>query len=202
MTFFENEFPELVQEPESDPSSLDFSNDPFEVGAEEEMSSPGPKIIKVIGRRHPTLIRSEISQVNILPYHRQPVALLTHTNDSNSFNKALKSPDSEFSIAAVKRELSSIIKLNVWEVIQIKEEYKLIGTMWVLKSKEELTMISQSTKHAYVHRYFYKFKGYTKPKKAALTGRLSSLRELISFSASRSLKSEADIKSEFLNARI
>ncbi|MBW0486827.1 hypothetical protein O181_026542 [Austropuccinia psidii MF-1] len=36
VTFFENEFPGLVQEPESDPSSLHFSNDPFEVNEDEE----------------------------------------------------------------------------------------------------------------------------------------------------------------------
>ncbi|MBW0565797.1 hypothetical protein O181_105512 [Austropuccinia psidii MF-1] len=230
VTFFKNHFPELVQEPESDPSPLHFSNDPFEVNysekfyefnvgenseeeenivqdrtvhADEETSAPPLKRIRVIRPRHPTLIRSDISHTNILPYHRRPVSLFTHTNDPNSFNKAVKSTNSEFCIAMVKRELNAMTKLNVWEVIPIKEEYKLIRTTWVLKAKRGINNEITEYKARLFAQGFLQTQGVDYTKRFALIGWLSSLRALISLSTSRNLKLEQlDIKSHFLSAKI
>ncbi|MBW0564240.1 hypothetical protein O181_103955 [Austropuccinia psidii MF-1] len=55
--------------------------------------SPPRKRIKVIGPRHPTLINSDISETNILPYPRHTTTHLTHSNP-RTFNKALKSEES------------------------------------------------------------------------------------------------------------
>ncbi|MBW0489466.1 hypothetical protein O181_029181 [Austropuccinia psidii MF-1] len=63
--------------------------------AEEETSAPEPKRSRVTGPRHPTLICSDISKENILPYCRRPAAHFTHTNDPKSFNQAVKSSDSK-----------------------------------------------------------------------------------------------------------
>ncbi|MBW0495663.1 hypothetical protein O181_035378 [Austropuccinia psidii MF-1] len=105
------------------------------VHVEEERSALAPKRIRVIGPRQPTLVHSDISQEKILPYGRQAVALLTKTKNTNSFNQEPKSTYSEFCISVEKRELNSTIKLNFWEVIPIKEEYTLITTKWVFKTK-------------------------------------------------------------------
>ncbi|MBW0489934.1 hypothetical protein O181_029649 [Austropuccinia psidii MF-1] len=135
----DEEFYELSEEenPEEDTMPEEEENivEDRTVYAEEERSAPAPKRIRVIDPRQPTLIHSDISQEKILPYGRQPVALLTKKNNPNFFNQALKSPDSEFWISVEKRELNSTIKLNFWEVIPIKEEYTLITTKWVFKTK-------------------------------------------------------------------
>ncbi|MBW0480759.1 hypothetical protein O181_020474 [Austropuccinia psidii MF-1] len=54
-----------------------------------EPEPPERKKIKIIGPRHPTLIHSDISKTNILPYSRRPATHLTHS-DPCTYNKDLK----------------------------------------------------------------------------------------------------------------
>ncbi|MBW0483823.1 hypothetical protein O181_023538 [Austropuccinia psidii MF-1] len=65
---------------------------------------PSVRQIKVIGPRHPTFINSDITEENILPYSRQPAALLTET-DPLTYNKEIKSNNCEYWRKAIKKEL-------------------------------------------------------------------------------------------------
>ncbi|MBW0475747.1 hypothetical protein O181_015462 [Austropuccinia psidii MF-1] len=158
---------------------------------------PAPKRIRVTGPRHPTLIYSDISEENILPYCRRLVSHFTHTNDPNSFNKAVRSSDSNFWIAAVQRELDAIKKLDVWDVIPIKEEHKLSETALVFKTKRGI----DSNITEYKARLCAQDADYTKNYCSNWTAQLTqSLDILCRF---KNLKFEQlDIKSRFLNAKI
>ncbi|MBW0462602.1 hypothetical protein O181_002317 [Austropuccinia psidii MF-1] len=90
------------------------------------LESPPRKRIKVIGPRHPTLINSDISETNILPYPRRPTTHLTHS-DPSTFKKALKSEESTMWMSAVTKELNNMKERDVWEGVPIKDNYKLIG---------------------------------------------------------------------------
>ncbi|MBW0540859.1 hypothetical protein O181_080574 [Austropuccinia psidii MF-1] len=157
--------------------------------------------IKVIGPRHPTLISSSILEEHILPYTRRPRALLTASNDPLSYKQALKSENAAQWIQATNKELETMNDLNVWEVVPITEKTRLIGTTWVYKTKRNERKEVLEYKARLCAQGFSQTPGIDFGKTFAPTGRLNSLRTLISFAASNNLKFEqVDIKSAFLNA--
>ncbi|MBW0491806.1 hypothetical protein O181_031521 [Austropuccinia psidii MF-1] len=103
---------------------------------EEPLQVPGR--IKVIGLWHPTLISSEIENQNILPFSRRPKVLLTTSDDTpQTFKNALNSPASDDWTKAINREFSSMNKLQVWDVVELKPSYKLVGTTWVFEITQD-----------------------------------------------------------------
>ncbi|MBW0586474.1 hypothetical protein O181_126189, partial [Austropuccinia psidii MF-1] len=230
VVFFENEFPTLKNSKESDVALLinswydsneeEFFNCQEEIAEEESSTSsdensssddgehsslesclpPSARRIKIIGPRHPTLINSEIQEENILPYSRRPTAFLSET-DPLTYNQAIKSKDHEHWLKAITKELQNMTDLNVWEEVGVKEDYKLIGTTWVFKTKRnEFNQIVEH-KACLCAQGFSQTQGKDYSKTFAPTGRLNSLRTLISYATASDLKFEQlDIKSAFLNA--
>ncbi|MBW0495927.1 hypothetical protein O181_035642 [Austropuccinia psidii MF-1] len=92
--------------------------------------------IKVIGPRHPTLLSGNINPNNILPYPRGAGALLKTLEDTPSTcNKAIPCPSKEVWLEAINKELSSMQKMKVWDVVKVDPTYKLVGKTWVFKTK-------------------------------------------------------------------
>ncbi|MBW0532418.1 hypothetical protein O181_072133 [Austropuccinia psidii MF-1] len=134
---------------------------------------------------------------NILPYPRRPKALMTSSNSGNpaSYRQAIRSDNSDQWLQAIRKELHTMSELNVWEIVPIPKHTKLIGTTWVFKTKQD------EHKARLCAQGFSQTHGVDFSKTFAPTGRLNSLRTLISFAASHNLKFEQlDIKSAFLNA--
>ncbi|MBW0535220.1 hypothetical protein O181_074935 [Austropuccinia psidii MF-1] len=91
--------------------------------------------------------------------------------------------------------------LNVWREIPIKKEYKLVGTTWVFKTKRDKNRQTLEHKARLCAQGFSQVQGGDYSKTFAPTGKLNSLRTLISLAASKNLSFEQlDIKSTFLNA--
>ncbi|MBW0469541.1 hypothetical protein O181_009256 [Austropuccinia psidii MF-1] len=143
---------------------------------------PEARRIKVVGPRHPTLINSNISVSNILPYSQRPVALLTK-KDPLTYNQALRSGSQKHWKEAIKKEIQSMLNLEVWEEVQIKDNYKLIGTTWVFKTKRNDS--NQITEH-----------------KARLCAQGFSQTQGRDYSKTGLKFEQLDIKSAFLNAPI
>ncbi|MBW0537046.1 hypothetical protein O181_076761 [Austropuccinia psidii MF-1] len=109
-------------------SSVEISSD--------NQDTAGPTTrINVIGPHHPTLISSDISKENILPYPTHLRALLTFPKVPLSYKQALKSENADLWIEATNREVGTMKDLDVWEVVPITTDIKLIGTTWVCKMK-------------------------------------------------------------------
>ncbi|MBW0509573.1 hypothetical protein O181_049288 [Austropuccinia psidii MF-1] len=161
-----------------------------------------PIRIKVIGPRHPTLVSSAINPDNILPYPRRAGALLTTLdNTPNTYSKAISGPPKEVWLEAINRELSSMEKLNVWDVVEIDPTYKLVGTTWVLKTKRDHLNKVVKHKARLCAQGFTQTPGVDFDKTYSPTGRLNSLRTLIAFLASNGLLfHQIDVKSAFINA--
>ncbi|MBW0558206.1 hypothetical protein O181_097921 [Austropuccinia psidii MF-1] len=190
---------ESTHEVIDDKTEVEERNMEDESNSDEDLS-PARKRIKVIGPRHPTLINSEIREENILPYPRRPVALNTQ-NDPLSYNQAVNSPYSHLWVKAIKKELQSMWDLKVWEEIPIQDTFKLIGTTWVFKTKTDDQHRVVEYKAQLCAQGFSQTQGADFSKTFAPTGRLNSLRTLISFAVSKNLLFEQlDIKSAFLNA--
>ncbi|MBW0568870.1 hypothetical protein O181_108585 [Austropuccinia psidii MF-1] len=166
-------------------------------------SSPRPRI-NIIGPQHPTCITSNILEQNIFPYSRWANALLTTSgNDPKTFRQALLSPNKEAWSEAINKELNSMACLNVWEVVDHDPGYRLIGVMWVLKTKcNHLGKIVKHNAHLCAQ-------GFTQTavidynKTYSSTGHFNSLHTLIAFPTKNSLPfHQIDIKRTFLNASL
>ncbi|MBW0476697.1 hypothetical protein O181_016412 [Austropuccinia psidii MF-1] len=135
-----------------------------------------PSRIRVIGPRHPKIISGDIDQDSILTYPRRPKALVTKTADiPKKLRSALKSPCSNQWFKSIDKELAAMVDLKVWDFVDLKLDYWLVGTTWTC--------------------------GVYFGKTYAPTGRLNSLGCLISYAVSRGLEfNQVDVKSAFLNA--
>ncbi|MBW0471259.1 hypothetical protein O181_010974 [Austropuccinia psidii MF-1] len=84
---------------------------------------PRASRIKIIGPRHPTIITGEVIHQNILPYSRRANALITVSDDSpQTFKKAITSKNKEVWVSAIKKELSSMNSMGVWEIFSADKE--------------------------------------------------------------------------------
>ncbi|MBW0534368.1 hypothetical protein O181_074083 [Austropuccinia psidii MF-1] len=91
--------------------------------------------------------------------------------------------------------------LEVWEEIPIQDTFKLVGTTWVFKTKTDKRHQVLEYKAQLCAQGFSQTQGSDLSKTFAPTGRLNTLRKLISFAVSRKLIFEQlDIKSASLNA--
>ncbi|MBW0491873.1 hypothetical protein O181_031588 [Austropuccinia psidii MF-1] len=116
---------------------------------------------------------------------------------------ALKSEDRVLWQEAINRELNNINQRNVWEVIDMKEDYKLIGTTWIFRIKMNDQNEATDHKARLCTQGFSQTQGYDFNKTFAPTGRLNSLRTLIAFASKNNLEfHQIDIKSAFLNAEL
>ncbi|MBW0463019.1 hypothetical protein O181_002734 [Austropuccinia psidii MF-1] len=158
--------------------------------------------IKIIGPRHPTIINSNINTANILPYQQIIQAYVTTQEETpRTYKKELESPNKNEWISEIEKELTNMNKLRVWEVVDLKKDYKLVGTTWVFKiKKNHLNKINE-------HKARLCAQGYTQTngldynKTFAPTGCLNSLRTLIDYTVNNNLEfHQIDIKSPFLNA--
>ncbi|MBW0548337.1 hypothetical protein O181_088052 [Austropuccinia psidii MF-1] len=91
--------------------------------------------------------------------------------------------------------------LKVWDVIDLKPDYKLVGTTWVFRIKQNHLNEITEYKACLCAQGFTQTPGLDFNKTYALTGQLNSLRTLIAFAVSNNLEfHQVDVKSAFLNA--
>ncbi|MBW0557821.1 hypothetical protein O181_097536 [Austropuccinia psidii MF-1] len=158
--------------------------------------------LKVIGPRHPTIITGEVDPLHILPYLRRPTAYLMKSEETAStYHGALRSENKSEWIKAIGKELLAMEKLDVWDIIDLKKEYKLVGTMWVFKLKRNhLNPIIERKANLHAQG-FTQTPGIDFSNTYAPTGRLNFLRALIAHACIKKLDfHQIDVKSAFLNA--
>ncbi|MBW0532681.1 hypothetical protein O181_072396 [Austropuccinia psidii MF-1] len=96
----------------------------------------GTTRIPVLGPCHPTIITADVDPLHILPYKRRAETYLSIANNAPAtYQNALKSKDKASWALTIEKELTKMNNLNVWEVIELRKEYKIVGTTWVFKLK-------------------------------------------------------------------
>ncbi|MBW0536664.1 hypothetical protein O181_076379 [Austropuccinia psidii MF-1] len=175
------------------------SNDSLE---DEDSHPVANSHIKVIGPRHPTIYSADINRSNILPFSQRPRVLVTSVGDCpRTYKKALVSADKDLWASAIEKELKSMNNLKGWEVVDLKPDYKLVGTTWVFRIKRNHLNEIIEYKACLCAQGFTQTPGVDFNKTYAPTGRLNSLRTLIAFAVSNNLEfHQVDVKSAFLNA--
>lgn len=164
---------------------------------------PPPTRLSVVGPRHPTLINGDISTDHILPFKRdrRPRAFVTTTGEDipNHYHQAVKGPESAGWVAAIDKELSAMRTLKVWDAVDLLPTMKTVGTTWVFRKKKDGSSVV--FKARLCAQGFSQVYGIDFSKTFAPTGRLNSLRALISYAASNNLEfHQLDVKTAFLNA--
>ncbi|MBW0534422.1 hypothetical protein O181_074137 [Austropuccinia psidii MF-1] len=163
-----------------------------------------PQRIRVIGPRHPTLISRKINCKNILQFsQRQPRANITNQTCSTpkSFNEAMSGSNKEDWNAAIKKELMNMERLNVWTLREKTTKNHPITSMWVFKEKQDNTGNTVEYKAHLCAHSFHQILGLDNQSTFAPTGRLSSLRALISFATIHKYEfHQMDVQSAVLNA--
>ncbi|MBW0535357.1 hypothetical protein O181_075072 [Austropuccinia psidii MF-1] len=92
-------------------------------------------------------------------------------------------------------------RLQVWDVVDLLPDYKLVGTTWVFWTKQNHLNEIVEHKACLCAQGFTQTPGLDYGKTYAPTGRMNSLQTLIAFAVSRNLSfHQVDIKSAFLNA--
>ncbi|MBW0523127.1 hypothetical protein O181_062842 [Austropuccinia psidii MF-1] len=178
-----------------------FQSEGEESLAEEPPSDP-PRRIRVIGPRHPTLISCDLDSTNVLPYPRRPNALISSCSDTpRTYQGAIKSSKSEKWIKSISKELDSMNRLEVWDVVDLDPKFRLVGTTWVFKVKKDHLGNIIEHKARLCAQGFTQSAGIDFGQTYSPTGRLNSLCTLIAFASSKGLEfHQVDIKSAFLNA--
>ncbi|MBW0514704.1 hypothetical protein O181_054419 [Austropuccinia psidii MF-1] len=145
-----------------------------------EPPSGPPRRIKVIGPHHPTLISCDLNGSIVLPYSRWPKAFASSCDYTpRTYQGAIKSSNRKKWMESISKELGSMNRLDVWDVVDLDPKFKLVGTTWGF---------TQSAGIDFGQTYLP-------------TGRLNSRCSLIAFASSKRLEChQVDIKSAFLNA--
>ncbi|MBW0502618.1 hypothetical protein O181_042333 [Austropuccinia psidii MF-1] len=92
-------------------------------------------------------------------------------------------------------------KLEVWDVIELRSEYKLVGTTWVFKIKRDHPNRTLEHKARLYAQGFTQTPGTDFEKNYAPTGRMNSLRALIAHASYSGLYfHQIEVKSAFPNA--
>ncbi|MBW0511187.1 hypothetical protein O181_050902 [Austropuccinia psidii MF-1] len=147
-------------------------------------------------------MNSELNDINILPYKRRTNTLLTTVNEApNTYSKAIKSKDNSLWQQAINNELTNMAALKVWDVVELQDDYKIVGITWVFKIKKNRLNESIKYKAQLCAQGFTQSLGINFDKTHAPMGLLSSLRTLIAFPCTKNLQfHQIDVKCAFLNA--
>ncbi|MBW0504462.1 hypothetical protein O181_044177 [Austropuccinia psidii MF-1] len=119
----------------------------------------------------------------------------------STYHSGLKSDKKSECMKAIGKELLTMDRLDGCDIIDLKKEYKLVGTMWVFKLRRNHLNQVIEHKARLCAQGFTQTPGIDFNNTYALTGRLNSIRALIAHACINKLDfHQIDIKSAFLNA--
>ncbi|MBW0461887.1 hypothetical protein O181_001602 [Austropuccinia psidii MF-1] len=135
--------------------------------------------LKLIGPRHSTLISCDLE----------------------ASNGAINSVDKEESMNFISKELGSMSKLEVWDIVDLDPSFKLVRMTWVFRIKRDHLGNITEYKAGLCAQGFTQSAGVDFGQIYSPTRCLTSLRTLIAFASSKCLEfHQVDINSAFLNA--
>ncbi|MBW0535741.1 hypothetical protein O181_075456 [Austropuccinia psidii MF-1] len=142
---------------------------------------------------------------NLTPNNPRKITALISMEevDPLSYSSAVSGrKDSCHWIAVIAKELEMMKNLEVWDVVNLEPHHKVVGTTWVFKRKKS-PLTQTEYKARLCAQGFAQTLGKDYSKTFPPTGRMHSLRTLIAFSVTNSLKfQQLDIRSAFLNAEL
>ncbi|KAA1120908.1 hypothetical protein PGTUg99_050100 [Puccinia graminis f. sp. tritici] len=177
-------------------ATLDLQNSPDDERSVSPLAAPAASSSLIVG---------DVTTSNILPSRRIRKArvFITSTGDNipAHYHQAVNGREASGWTEAIQLELDAMKRLGVWDVVELSPGIKTVGTTWVFRKKKS----DDSTvfKARLCAQGFSQVHGVDFSKTFAPTGRLNSLRALISHAAANDLEfHQLDVKTAFLNAEL
>ena len=129
---------------------------------------------------------------------------LAHESDNpKSVKEALSSPEKDEWIEKMEKEMESLNKNEVWDLVELPEGRKSVGCKWVLKKKHDADGNVERLKARLVAQgYNQKCRIYCDETFSPVV-RFESVRTMIALAAEHSLKlHQTDVRTAFLNGKL
>lgn len=108
--------------------------------------------------------------------------------DPTTYSQAPSHPDSDKRIASMNKELASLESMDVWQEVSLPEGEHALGTTWVYKRKTGPSGELVKYKPRLCAQGFSQIEGIDYLETYASTGRLATLRNALSISATEDLE--------------
>lgn len=197
----DKDVPDEVPPPDED-SSSEFSPADLISPPSDQISKPSFSYIPS-SVPAPRDISSNIDESNILSHRRRANAASAHqanSADPTSYNQALKRPDAHLWIESIQREIDALERMGVWTEVVLPAGERALGTTWAFRRKtnqdgELIKYKSRLCAQGYAQREGIDYHDTYSP-----TGRLSTLRTILSIGATEDFDVEhMDAVGAFLN---
>ncbi|MBW0500268.1 hypothetical protein O181_039983 [Austropuccinia psidii MF-1] len=162
---------------EADTGDLTPKSTPEEDVFHDALEELPVKRINVIGPGNPTLITSNISTDNILPFSQRAHTTAKDELDKvpRNYNELIQGKDAAKWQAEIMKKLDNMKILNIWEVVDRKPYDHPITTTWMFKVKRDHTNSVTEHKARLCTQGFHQIEGLDYLKTSSPTGKISSL---------------------------
>ena len=131
------------------------------------------------------------------------IHLSDHGSQPTSVSEALSGPAKEKWISAMDAEYQSLICNNVWDLVELPKDARIVNCKWIFKQKIGATGLPERYKARLVAQGYSQVPGIDYEETFAPVVRFESIRTVIALAAQQSLKlHQMDVKTAFLNGEL
>ncbi|KAL0298982.1 UNVERIFIED_CONTAM: Retrovirus-related Pol polyprotein from transposon TNT 1-94 [Sesamum radiatum] len=124
-------------------------------------------------------------------------------DEPTTYGEAMTSPNANEWITAMKEEMSSMARNNVWELVDLPTGRKTIGNKWVLKVKRKADGSIDKFKARLVAKGYTQKEGIDYEETFSPVVRFASVRLILAIVAHLDLELfQMDVKTAFLNGEL
>jgi hypothetical protein len=125
---------------------------------------------------------------------------LLETNEPNTYNEAISTPEAQWWQEAVNCEMESILHNHTWELVDLPPGHKPLGCRWIFKKKLKVDGSVDKYKAKLVIKGYRQKEGVDFFDTYSPVTRITSIRMLIAFASINNLEiHQMDVKTAFLN---
>lgn len=151
----------------------------------------------------PIIVRRSLRETRRPDYYGVWVHNVGTDSEPTSVTEALSSSEKEEWKTAMNSEIESIKENNVWELVELPEGKRIVGSKWVFKRKIGANGVVERYKARLVAQGFSQRSGIDYDETFCPVVRFESLRTLIALAVQQKMKiHQMDITSAFLNGKI
>ncbi|CAM8940925.1 unnamed protein product [Rhodiola kirilowii] len=174
------------------PPNESITNEPVTI--QEDNSTPHEPLRRSIRER-----RSAISNDYVV-YTVENECDLSLDEEPTSFRNAMESNDSDKWLIAMKEEIKSMHDNRVWDLVELPEGFKAVGSKWTYKTKRDSKGNIERYKARFVAKGFAQKDGVDYKETFAPVSKKDSLRIVLALVAHYDLElHQMDVKTAFLN---
>lgn len=179
-------------------SSSDKSNYNQDDADKDEFLTPAKMPQEAVDEERLRSLRQRVNKPNYMPW-KINLTTIEADDDPDSFDDAMSREDKSKWLNAMKEELKSLSKCNVWSLVDRPTNKNIVSNRWVLRIKRDPDGTISRYRARLVARGFSQIYGLDYNETYAPTSSMSIIRLLFSYAAVEELKiSQFDVRTAFL----